>query len=84
MMITMNLSHAFFILMCSYALFSTFQGSFQADCIEQFNFEREFFRASLPGFLTSPAKSHREDARNGAYGLPFISGTIISDHLQMS
>ena len=37
-MITMNLSRAFFILMCSYALFSTFRGSFRADCIEQFNF----------------------------------------------
>ena len=38
MMITMNLSRAFFILMYSYALFSTFRGSFRADCIEQFNF----------------------------------------------
>ena len=38
LMIMMNLSRVFFILMCSYALFSTFRGSFQADCIEQFNF----------------------------------------------
>ena len=37
-----------------------------------------FSGASLPGFLTSSAKSHREDARNGAYGLPFMSGTILS------
>ena len=43
MMITMNLSRVFFILMCCYALFSTFRGSFQANCIEQFTtFEREF------------------------------------------
>ena len=34
MMITRNLSRAFFILMRSYALFSTFRGSFRADCIE--------------------------------------------------
>ena len=42
-MITMNLSRVFFILMCCYALFSTFWGSFRANCIEQFTtFEREF------------------------------------------
>ena len=34
MIIAMNLSRAFFILMRSYALFSTFRGSFRADCIE--------------------------------------------------
>ena len=38
MMITMKLSRAFFILLYSNALFSTFRGSFQTDCIEQFNF----------------------------------------------
>ena len=37
MTITINLSRAFFILKCSYALFSTFRGSLRADCIEQFN-----------------------------------------------
>ena len=43
MMITMNLSRVFFILMCCYALFSTFRGSFRANYIEQFTtFEREF------------------------------------------
>ena len=42
-MITMNLSRVFFILMRCYALFSTFRGSFRANCIEQFTtFEREF------------------------------------------
>ena len=34
--------------------------------------------------LSSLTFERGEDARNGAYGLPFISGTIISDHLQMS
>ena len=43
-----------------------------------------FSGASLPSFLTSPAKSYREDAGNGAYGFPSISGTRISNHLQMS
>ena len=38
MMITMKLSRAFFILLYSYALISTFRGSFRTDCIEQFNF----------------------------------------------
>ena len=56
-MITMNLHNAFFILMCSYALFSTFRESFRADCIEQFTtFERQFFRCLLAGFRTSPAR----------------------------
>ena len=74
MMITMNLHNAFFILMCSYALFSTFRESFRADCIEQFTtFERQFFRCLLAGFRTSPATSYREDAGNGAYGFPSIS-----------
>ena len=50
MMITMNLHNVFFILMCSYALFSTFRESFLADCIEQFTtFERQFSGASWPG-----------------------------------
>ena len=61
-----------------------FREVFRQTALSSFTFEREFFKASLPGFLTSLAKSHREDARNGAYGLPFMSGTIISDHLQMS
>ena len=75
-MITINLYHEFFFLMCSNALFSTFQGTFRANCIEQFTtFEREFFRCLL---------SYREDARNRAYGFPFLSGTRISNHLQMS
>ena len=48
MMITMNLSLVFFILMCCYALFSTFRGSFRANCIEQFTtFEREFQFSSV-------------------------------------
>ena len=56
-MITMNLHNVFFILMCSYALFSTFRESFLADCIEQFTtFERQFFRCLLAGFRTSPAR----------------------------
>ena len=38
MMITMKLSRAFFILLYSYTLFSTFRGRFRTDCIEQFNF----------------------------------------------
>ena len=54
MMITMNLSRALFILMCSYALFSTFRGSFRGDCIEQFNFGKEFFRCLLAGFFNVP------------------------------
>ena len=57
---------------------------FGQTALSSLTFEREFFRCVLAKYLTSPAKSHREDARNGAYGLPFISGTIISDHLQMS
>ena len=70
MMITTNLSRAFFILMCSYALFSTFRGSFRADCIEQFTtFERQFFRCLLAGLSNVPSKSDREDAGNGAYTL---------------
>ena len=56
-MITMNLHNAFYILMCSYALFSTFRESFPTDCIEQFTtFERQFFRCLLTGFRTSPAR----------------------------
>ena len=48
MMITMNLFRVFFILMCCYALFSTFRGSFRANCIEQFTtFEREFQFSSV-------------------------------------
>ena len=69
-MITMNLHNVFFILMCSYALFSTFRGSFRADCIEQFTtFERQFFRCLLAGLCNVPAKSDREDVGNGAYTL---------------
>ena len=56
MMISMNLHNVFFILMCSYALFSTFRGSFRADCIEQFTtFVREFFRCLLAGFFNVPS-----------------------------
>ena len=43
-----------------------------------------FSGASLPGFLTSTAKSYREDAGNGGYSFPSITGTRISNHLQMS
>ena len=79
-MITINLSRAFFILMCSYALFSTFRGILRADCIEQYNLWKGSFQvASLPVFLTSPAKSYREDAGNGGYGFPSISGARISN-----
>ena len=70
MMISMNLHNVFFILMCSYALFSTFRGSFRADCIEQLTtFERQFFRCLLAGLCNVPAKSDREDVGNGAYTL---------------
>ena len=42
-MITMNLYSEFFFSMCLNALFSTFRGTFRADCIAQFTtFEREF------------------------------------------
>ena len=85
MMITINLYGAFVILICSYALFSTSRGRFRADCIEQFTtFEREFFRCLPVGFLPSLAKSYREDTGNGAYGFPSLSGTRISNHLQLS
>ena len=43
-----------------------------------------FSGASLPGFVTSPANSYREDLRNGAHSFPSISGKRISNHLQMS
>ena len=85
MMITMNLSRVFVILICSNALSSTFRGIFRADCIEQFTtFEREFFRCLPAGFLPSLAKSYREDTGNGAYGFSSLSGTRISNHLQLS
>ena len=55
MMITMNLSRAFVILICSNVLSSTFRGIFRADCIEQFKtFEREFFRYLPAWFFTVP------------------------------
>ena len=43
-----------------------------------------FSGASWPGLVMSPAKSDREDAGNGAYGFPSISGIRTSNHLQMS
>ena len=44
-----------------------------------------FSGASWPGFLTSPAKSYREDAGlDGGNGFPSISDTRVSNHLQMS
>ena len=46
--------------------------------------KENFSGASWPGFLTSPAESYRGDAGNEGYGFPFISGTRISNHLQMS
>ena len=55
MMITMNLSRAFVILICSNVFSSTFRGIFRADCIEQFTtFEREFFRYLPAWFFTVP------------------------------
>ena len=84
-MITINLSRAFFILMCSYALFSTFGEVFGQTALSSITYERDLFRLPLSRvFLTSPAKSFREDAGNGGYGFPWISGTRISNHLQMS
>ena len=83
MITTMNLHNAFFILMCSYALFSTFREGFPADCIEQFTtFGRQFFRCLLAGFRTSPATSDREDAGKGAYGFPSTSRTRIPNHFR--
>ena len=38
----------------------------------------------LKGNFSGASLSYREDARNGAYGFPFLSGTRISNHLQMS
>ena len=38
----------------------------------------------LKGNFSGASLSYREDARNEAYGFPFISGTRISNHLQMS
>ena len=38
----------------------------------------------LKGNFSGAALSYREDARNGAYGFPFLSGTRILNHLQMS
>ena len=46
--------------------------------------KENFSGASLPGFVTSPANSYREDLGNGAHSFPSISGTRISNHLQMS
>ena len=74
-MITINLSRTFFILMCYYALFSTFRGNFQTALSSLQLLKGNFSGASL---------SYREDARNGAYGFPFLSGTRILNHLQMS
>ena len=37
----------------------------------------------LKGNFSGASLSYREDA-NGAYGFPFLSGTRISNHLQMS
>ena len=38
----------------------------------------------LKGNFSGASLSYREDARNEAYGFPFISGTRISNLLQMS
>ena len=46
--------------------------------------KENFAGASLPGFVTSPANSYREDLGNGAHSFPSISGTRTSNHLQMS
>ena len=62
-----------------------FSALFGQTALSSITYERDLFQvASLPGFLTSPAKSYREDAGNGGYGFPSISGTRISNHLQMS
>ena len=61
-----------------------FEEVFGETALSSLTFERNFSGASLPGFLTSPAKSYREDAGNGGYGFPSISGTRLSNNLQMS
>ena len=38
----------------------------------------------LKGNFSCASFSYRKDARNGAYGFLFLSGTRISNHLQMS
>ena len=38
----------------------------------------------LKGNFSGASLSYREDARNGAYGFPFLSETRILNHLQMS
>ena len=80
-MITINLSRAFFILMCSYALFGEVFGK---TALSSITYERDLFRLPPCRILTSPAKSYREDAGNGGYGFPSISGTRISNNLQVS
>ena len=85
-MITINLSRAFFILMCYYALFSTFRGTFRADCIEQFTtFEREFFRCLLekiqePGltlFRSYPGLEYQTICRCHSLGGSTFSSDIL-------
>ena len=53
MMISMNLHNVFFILMCSYALFSTFRGSFRAALSSLQLLKGNFSGAFWPGFVTS-------------------------------
>ena len=85
-MITTNLSRAFFILMCCYALFSIFfSGKFSG----RLHWAVQLLignlsDASFSGFVTSPANSYREDLGNGAHSFRSISVTRISKHLQMS
>ena len=61
-----------------------FEDVFGQTTLSSLPFEKEFSGTSLPGFLTSPAKSYREDAGNGGYGFPSISGRRLSNNLQMS
>ena len=65
--------------MCCYALFSTFRGSFRADCIEQFTtFEREFFRCLLAGFFRPyPTQEYQTICRCHSLGGSTFSSDIL-------
>ena len=76
MMITMNLYREFFFSVCSNALSALFGELFGQTALSSLQL--------LKGNFSGASLSYREDARNGAYGFPFLSGTRISNHLQMS
>ena len=76
MMITMNLYREFFFSVCSNALSALFGELFGQTALSSLQL--------LKGNFSGASLSYGEDARNGAYGFPLLSGTRISNHLLMS